>query len=141
MSGNGAPSLPFLWTVRVYYEDTDAAGVVYYANYLCFLERARTELLRALGYEVRALTEQGVVFPVREARIRYRAPARLGDLVTVCTHRVAAGTFNIVFEADILRGETLLADSYVECACVDGAGKLRKLPEKLRAALQHLQRL
>ncbi|MEM6406333.1 MAG: tol-pal system-associated acyl-CoA thioesterase [Pseudomonadota bacterium] len=79
----------FVWPVRVYYEDTDAAGVVYYANYLRFMERARTEWLRALGFEQDQLRDQaGVIFAVRTAQLDYQRPARFNDRLHVCTRLI-----------------------------------------------------
>ena len=78
------PTQPFRWPVRVYYEDTDAAGIVYYANYLRFLERARTEWLSAMGFALNTLeTEHNAVFVVHRVEIDYRAAARLGDALEV----------------------------------------------------------
>lgn len=131
--------LPHSLSVRVYYEDTDAAGVVYYANYLRYLERGRTELFRALGFELHEWMRRDVVFPVREARLRYRASARLGDLVEVRTFAVAARPMSVVFEADIVRDGTRLTTSWVECACTTLEGKPRRLPEEIEAALQALR--
>lgn len=129
-------TLPHEFPVRVYYEDTDAAGVVYYANYLCYLERAREEILRALGYELRALQEDDVLFPVRDVRVRYRASGRLGDLLTVRTMELTYTPFTLRFEAVIVRGETLLVSSTVECACTSQQGKLRQIPAAMIDAIR-----
>lgn len=99
-----ADSPTFVWPVRVYYEDTDAGGVVYHASYLRFFERARTEWLRALGYEQdRLRAESDLLFAVRRAEIRFHRPARFNDLLRV-TNRVAAhGGASIDFVQTILR--------------------------------------
>ena len=110
---------PFSWPVRVYYEDTDAAGVVYYANYLKFVERARTEWLRALGYEQTGLAEaHGVVFVVRSAAIDYLVPARFNDGLRVTVELIKVGAGQIDLVQRVLRGEELLARAAVKVACV-----------------------
>ena len=94
----------FHWRTRVYWEDTDAGGVVYYANYLRFMERARTEWLRALGYSQRDLaTNHGVLFAVTRVRIDYRRPARLDDELSVTCEPRAVGAASVIFAQSILR--------------------------------------
>jgi acyl-CoA thioester hydrolase len=110
----------FRLQLRVYYEDTDAGGVVYYANYLAFMERARTEWLRSLGYENQQLMdEQGVVFAVRRACVDYRAPARLDDELEVLAGIKQVKRASLVFEQQILRGDQLLASGEITLVCVD----------------------
>lgn len=128
---------PFRWPSRVYWEDTDGGGIVYYANYLRFLERARTEWLRSLGYSQRALAlEPGIVFTVVNLEIAYRKPARLDDeLVTTC-EPVAEGAATIRFAQRIHRGEveaaTVLVEASVRVACVDArTWRPRRLPDFL----------
>jgi len=88
----------FLWSVRVYYEDTDSGGVVYYANYLRFMERARTEFLRNLGYEQDQLQQQsGIIFAVHSVKIQYKKPARFNDNLKVITTISSCGKASIVF--------------------------------------------
>ena len=125
------------WPVRVYYEDTDAEGVVYFANYLKFVERARTEWLRALGLEQDELRrEHGVVFTVSETWARFVCPARFNDLLQVRTRLVEQGRVRFTLVQDIWRGEQLLAETRCVAACVDVTGfKPRRLPERLHAAL------
>jgi acyl-CoA thioester hydrolase len=112
----------FLWPVRVYYEDTDSGGVVYYANYLKFMERARTEWLRALGFEQdRLIDEQGVLFAVRRVELDYNKPARFNDeLVVVSTIR-QRGKASLTFQQDIIRkqDEQLLCCGQVKIASLD----------------------
>ena len=109
----------FSWPVRVYYEDTDAGGVVYYANYLAFMERARTEWLRSLGYEnQQLLDEQGVVFAVRRAAVDYISPARLDDLLEVVVSLSRIKRASLVFEQQILRGDELLCKGEIMLVCV-----------------------
>ncbi|MFB1489366.1 MULTISPECIES: tol-pal system-associated acyl-CoA thioesterase [unclassified Thiocapsa] len=94
----------FTWPVRVYYEDTDAGGVVFYANYLKFMERARTEWLRAVGYEQDALRERrGILFAVRRVVIDYLAPARLDECLSVTSRLVRAGGASLEFDQQVMR--------------------------------------
>lgn len=110
---------PFRMPLRVYYEDTDAGGVVYYANYLAFMERARTEWLRSLGYEnQQLLDEQGVVFAVRRAAVDYISPARLDDLLEVVVSLSRIKRASLVFEQQILRGDELLCKGEITLVCV-----------------------
>lgn len=109
-------------TVRVYWEDTDAGGVVYYANYLKFFERARTEWLRALGVEQAALkAETGAIFVVAEVHLRYLAAAKLDDLLTITVKVLDQGAASLELEQQAWRGDTLLAEGRVRVGCVDGA--------------------
>ena len=127
----------FSFPVRVYYEDTDAAGVVYYANYLRYLERARTEWLAALGYPLAEL-ERGsrIVFVVRRLAIDYRAPARLADTldVTVAVRTLRHASLEV--RQDVRRGAATIADALVDLACVDAASFTpTRLPSTLTSAL------
>jgi acyl-CoA thioester hydrolase len=125
--------------VRVYYEDTDAAGIVYYANYLKFTERARTEMMRLYGVEhEKARQSGGTVFIVRRADFDYRAPARLDDELVVETRVAELGAATIRLAQDILRGETPLVRSHVTIACVNAEGRPVRLPEALRSTLASL---
>jgi acyl-CoA thioester hydrolase len=109
----------FRWPVRVYYEDTDAGGVVYYANYLRFLERARTEWLASLGITLTALErEHGVVFVVHRLEIEYQQPARLYDSLEVTLQPIEIGKARLVAGQDVLRAEVALVRSRVTLACV-----------------------
>jgi acyl-CoA thioester hydrolase len=110
----------FHFPVRVYYEDTDAAGVVYYANYLRFLERARTEWLSALGFELDVLErEHGVAFAVHHLDIRYHQPARLGDRLEVTVAMAGRGRARLVADQQVRRGADVLVDARVTLACLD----------------------
>jgi acyl-CoA thioester hydrolase len=112
----------FAWPVRVYYEDTDAGGIVFYANYLKFFERARTEWLRACGVDQRRLAEEsGVLFVVRSTALDYRAPARLDDVVTITNKIEKLGRASVDFLQEAWRGETLLATGTIRVACVESA--------------------
>jgi len=130
----------FTWTVRVYYEDTDAGGIVYYANYLKFFERARTEWLRALGINQHdLLAQEGAAFVVRSASVDYRAAARLDDEIKLCLRVEKLGRASVQFAQQAWRGDTLLSTADVKVGCVDAATmRPRSLPDlaaaKMRAA-------
>jgi len=114
----------FTWPTRVYWEDTDAGGIVYYASYLRFLERARTEWLRSLGYSQRALAEeQGVLFAVVNVTVQYRRPARLDDELQVSCSAKPVGQVRLLFEQDVYRGTVtpgnLLVRAQLQVACID----------------------
>ena len=99
-----SPGSSFEWPVRVYDEDTDSGGVVYYANYLRLMERARTEWLRALGFEQdRLIREQGIVFAVRSAHVEYLRPARFNDLLIVVSALQQHGRASLTFDHTIIR--------------------------------------
>ena len=127
----------FVWPVRVYYEDTDSGGVVYYANYLKFMERARTEWLRALGFEQTALAaEHGVMFVVRRAALEYLPPARFNDELSVTSVVKRLGSCRIVF-AQRIRRDALLVTGETEVACVSVASfKPVKIPDTLINTLE-----
>ncbi len=111
---------PFSWPVRVYYEDTDVGGVVYYANYLSFMERARTEWLRALGFEQPALAaEHGVLFVVRAVNIDYLKPSRFNDSLQVTVEVVNVGGSRIRFLQRVLRGDEEIVRADVDVVCVN----------------------
>lgn len=112
----------FKWPVRVYYEDTDSSGVVYYANYLRFLERARTEWLRAAGFEQTELAQvHEVVFVVTALTIEYRRPARFNDSLAVSVEPAELGASRIVLLQRVLRGASEIAVASVRLACVNTA--------------------
>jgi acyl-CoA thioester hydrolase len=112
----------FTWPIRVYWEDTDAGGIVFYANYLKFFERARTEWLRSLGVQQRALREAaGGMFIVSETAARYLAPARLDDELSVTAALQAAGRASLIIAQQARRGETLLCEGTIRIGWVDAA--------------------
>ncbi len=121
--------------VRVYYEDTDFGGVVYYANYLKFIERGRTEALRALGVDQVALKAAGLVFVVRRVTADWLAPARFDDLLDVLTELTEIGGASVRMGQEVRRGGTTLFRAAVQIACMDEAGRPRRLPEEVRARL------
>lgn len=126
--------------IRVYYEDTDAGGVVYYANYLKFLERARTEFIRALGVEQRRLFEEtGLAFAVRSLSAEYLKPARLDDELSVMTAIEALGRAQVTFAQSIRRAQETLLTAKVRVACLDLArGRATAMPPPLHEQLATL---
>ncbi|SEG54418.1 tol-pal system-associated acyl-CoA thioesterase [Bosea lathyri] len=122
--------------IRVYYEDTDFSGVVYHASYLRFMERGRTELIRALGVEQRELFDGDTAlgFAVRKMSIDFLRPAVMDDLLTVETRSVAARGATMDVEQRVLRGEEVLITAQVLVACV-GGGRARRIPDGLRQRL------
>ncbi|MGZ3215737.1 tol-pal system-associated acyl-CoA thioesterase [Paracoccus sp. T5] len=123
-------------TLRVYYEDTDLAGIVYYANYLKFIERGRSEWLRALGIDQLAMQQAtGHVFAVRRIEADYLRPARFDDLLTVTTDLAQASPARIGVDQQVRRGEQLLFAARVTIACLDGRGRPARLPAALKEAL------
>lgn len=130
----------FTWPVRVYWEDTDAGGVVYYANYLKFLERARTEWLRALGVEQGPLQSlYGVLLVITGIEANYRRPARYGDLLQVTCRIIERGKVSIGFEQHIYRGQVadeLIFQAKTKVACIDAKHfKPRPLPPLILGSL------
>lgn len=128
---------PFRLRLRVYWEDTDAGGVVFYANYLKFFERARTEWLRALGVGQQALREAtGAIFVVAETSVKYRRPARLDDEIEVSVDVREAGRASMLVTQRAWRGDELLAEGEIRIGCVD-AGTFRpmRIPTPILDAL------
>jgi acyl-CoA thioester hydrolase len=135
---NDMPAV-FSWTVRVYYEDTDAGGIVYYANYLKFFERARTEWLRSRDlHQQRLIVTHGAMFVVKRASIDYHAPAKLDDEITLTLSIEKLGKVSVEFLQQAWRGPVLLATGHVKVGCVD-CTSVRPLPipaavaERMRA--------
>jgi len=129
----------FLWTVRVYYEDTDAGGVVFYANYLKFMERARTEWLRSAGFQQSRLAEEeGVVFAVRRVQLDFLRPARLDDRLDVSVQQVNRRRASMEIEQEVRRGREVLCRGKVEIVCVD-AQRFRPhvIPDTILAEIAH----
>jgi len=125
--------------VRVYIEDTDAGGIVYYVNYLKFMERARTELLRALGYGKAALFADELMFVVHSLGIHYLKPARLDDELVVLARIVRAGRAWFQVEQAVYRGDERLCSADVKIACVAREGmRPAPIPEAMRADIQQL---
>ena len=130
--------LPFIWPIRVYWEDTDAGGVVYHASYLRFLERARSEWLRNLGYAQQVLRErENAVFVVRAMRLEFLRPARLDDELTVDVVPAAMRQASMLLAQTIRRGNEPLLTAEVKVACVAASDfRPRALPAALAADLR-----
>ena len=127
------------YPVRIYYEDTDAAGIVYYANYLKFAERARTEMLRLVGYDHSTLAAAcHANFAVRRCTVDFRSPARLDDEIEVVTRLRALGGASAELEQTIVRGAEELARIELRLALIATTGRPARLPAPLRAALKPL---
>jgi acyl-CoA thioester hydrolase len=124
----------FSVALRVYWEDTDAAGIVFYANYLKFFERARTEWLRSLGFGQEALRrEAGIAFVVSETRLRYRRPARLDDVIDVSVDVVHLGQASLEIAQQARRADELLADGTIRIGCVElGTFRPCRIPNDIR---------
>ncbi|HWU84655.1 MAG TPA: tol-pal system-associated acyl-CoA thioesterase [Rhodocyclaceae bacterium] len=131
----------FSLPVRVYYEDTDAAGVVYYANYLRFIERARSDWLRTLGVDQGALMRtHGVAFAVRALEADYLKPARLDDQLLVRTTLEEVGRAQVVFRQHVLRGEELLFSARVRVVSFDpDSGRVAPIPKEIREQFKALE--
>lgn len=126
--------------IRIYWEDTDAAGIVYYANYLKFAERGRTEALRAAGFEQQKLRQQfGIVFVVRRCEIDYLRPARLDDALTVESCLQPPNKARMTMVQRILRGDTLLAELTVTLVCVNEDGVPTRVPDQVKNALETIE--
>ena len=117
--------------IRVYFEDTDAAGIVYYANYLRFMERARSEMLRAVGIGQRETLEGGEgVYAVAEAHIKYRAPAKLDDALIVSSRVREVRAASCVIHQRVMRGDEVLADAHVTAAFLSPEGRPKRQPRE-----------
>lgn len=131
-------SAEFHWPLRVYIEDTDAGGIVFYVNYLKYMERARTELLRSSGFGKNHIFGEELMFVVRSVAIDYRRPARLDDELVATARIIEVRAAQLTFEQRIIRGaaEELLCGGRVEVACVDRqALKPKRIPKSLLDAL------
>lgn len=133
------PPMTHTFPLRVYYEDTDLAGIVYYANYLRFIERARSEWVRGLGVDqVRLKAEQGIVFAVRRLEADYLVPARFDDLLEVETTLHTLTGARIVLDQVVLRGSTRLFVARVTLVCLGPSGAIR-LPATIRQCMAGMQ--
>lgn len=122
--------------IRVYYEDTDLAGIVYYANYLKFIERARSEWLRELGVDQLQMKAEGLVFAVRRIEADYLSPARFDDLLAVETVLSALSPARIVLDQRVMRGDKALFAAQVTVVCVNDAGRPARIPAEVAARVQ-----
>ena len=127
----------FSHCVRVYWEDTDAGGIVFYANHLKYIERARTEWLRSLGWSQSELRDRlGVLFVVSEANLRYRQPAHLDDELDVSVSVAQPPRATIRLQQQVRRGAELLVEAGIALACVDaGSLRVRRIPEAIKQAI------
>jgi acyl-CoA thioester hydrolase len=124
------------FAVRVYYQHTDAGGVVYHGTYLDFMEAGRTEMLRSLGFDVAALAQAGLVFVVHSLNIKYRKPGHLGDDLQVRTCCSSVAGARLVLDQDILRGDQLIAEAQVTLVCVSSTGfRPTPMPDAMKVAL------
>lgn len=131
-------TLNFSLPIRIYYEDTDAGGVVYYANYLRYMERARTEWLRALGFEQdQLIAREGVIFAVRSVRLDFLKPARFNDLLEVSLRVASRRGASLTFAQSIRRADVTVCEGEVRVACLDAASFApRALPTALAQRLE-----
>lgn len=121
--------------LKVYYEDTDMGGVVYYANYLKFIERARSEIVEELGVDQLAMKVDGLVFVVTRVVADYLSPAKIGDVLSVKTEHRATSAVRWVFDQEVWRGDQCLFKAEVTAVCMTVAGRPVRLPAELRVQL------
>jgi acyl-CoA thioester hydrolase len=132
--------IEFTWPIRVYYEDTDAAGVVYHSNYLKYLERARTEWLRSIGFSQKVLREEsGNIIVVSEIDIKFAKPARLDDLLEVKSSLIKVNGASFLFEQDIRKSQDKICTARVKGVCLNALTfKPQRLPAELKSELSHV---
>jgi acyl-CoA thioester hydrolase len=127
------------FALRVYFEDTDLTGVVYHANYLRYMERARSDMLERAGVDQRTVFEAGEgAYAIRDMRIRYHAPARLGEELIVRSRLIRMRAASVHIQQRVMRGETILAEAEVEAAFVSPSGRPRRQPPEWVAAFEPL---
>jgi 4-hydroxybenzoyl-CoA thioesterase/acyl-CoA thioester hydrolase len=135
----GVQTAHFELPLRVYIEDTDAGGIVYYINYLKFMERARTELLRSLGFAKTAILSEDLMFVVHSAQINYRRPARLDEMLSVSASIAEMRRTYLIFNQTITRDGELICAADVKVACVDRLGlRPRAIPAPVQAEMRSL---
>ncbi|MEM7614082.1 MAG: tol-pal system-associated acyl-CoA thioesterase [Pseudomonadota bacterium] len=128
---------PFMSQFRVYYEDTDMAGIVYYANYLKFLERGRSDLVRAVGLDQLVMRDsRDLVFVVKRLEIDYRSPARFDDILDVATETTSMGRARFEMTQRISVERRTVVDAVAEVVCMSLAGKPQRIPADIRDALE-----
>ncbi len=128
----------FSFTVKIYYEDTDAGGVVYYANYLKFLERARSEVIYSLGYTNSSILERfGVLLIVKSCNIEYKKPARFEDTLEIISEIKSFTKTSFLMKQSILRNNKIISDAEIHLVSVDKNGKPSKIPEDLKKKLEN----
>ena len=125
-----------VYPVRVYFADTDSGGIVYYANYLRYAERARTEMLRCIGYpHAKMMSEDGLVFAVRYCEVDYMKPAHLDDALKICSGNVEIEAASLWIDQTVKRGAEEIVRLRVRLACIGDTGKPKRLPSDLRDVL------
>lgn len=122
--------------LTVYYEDTDMAAIVYYANYLRFIERARSEIVEQMGVDQNAMRADGLVFAVTRVEADYIGSARLGDRLTVETEHYAQSMVRWVFDQNVMRGDELIFKARVTAVCMTTEGRATRLPAEIRALMK-----
>ncbi len=127
--------MPHTFPVTVYYEDTDMAGIVYYANYLRYIERARSEIVEELGLDQRAMRDAGIVFAVTRVEADYVSSARLGDRLTIVTSHWSKSPVRWEFDQQVMLGDKLIFRAIVTAVCMSTDGKPARLPAELREKL------
>ncbi len=132
-----AMTKPHIWPLRVYFEDTDAGQIVYYANYLKFTERARTEMLRAAGADHNAMIkDDGLMFVVKSVNIEYLQSAKLDDALEVHTSIIKIGNASLILQQNVLRDGHTLATSQVVLVAVNGNGQPCRIPASIRSKIE-----
>jgi acyl-CoA thioester hydrolase len=121
--------------IRIFYEDTDMAGIVYYANYLRFIERARSDIVEQLGLDQLAMREEEVVFVITRVEADYLGTAKFGDRLEVRTTHMPKGAVRWLFDQEVFRGDELIFRAKVTAVCMNTGGKPTRLPAKLRLML------
>jgi len=135
---NNPPLREFIWQARAYIEDTDAGGIVYHANYLNFMERARTESLRSLGFDKSDIFDAECIFVVHSLQIDYKKPAKLDELLEIEAHIMQLKRSSIIFRQNIKRDGELLSKAQVKIACIDKQEqKPCAIPKPIYSALQN----
>ncbi|KZY32374.1 thioesterase [Roseovarius sp. HI0049] len=127
--------MTYRFAIRVYYEDTDMGGIVYHANFLKFIERARSEWVAGLGLDQNAMRDKGIVFAVRRVEADYLLPARYGDDLEVQTTTASVSGARLVMDQVVLRGGERLFEAQVTVACMNMAGQPVRLPAEVRKRL------
>ena len=128
----------FNFNIKVYYEDTDAGGVVYYANYLKFLERARSEAIHSLGFSNKGLLENhGILLIVKSCNIQYKQPAQLEDLLEISSEATSFTKTSILMKQLILKNKDIISEAEVHLVAVDNKGKPTKIPDQLKRKLEN----
>lgn len=128
-------SAPHQLQVRVYYEDTDMGGIVYHANYLKFIERARSDWVSTLGVDQRVMKDEGVIFAVRRVEGDYLMAARFDDRLEVRTRTLSVTGARLVMEQEVWRGKDLIFSAQVTLVCINDAGQPSRLPANIRRLL------